>query len=1040
MSKKPKVGMWSGLTAVTAVLTAGAIVGTTVAFHYTTTVNNYLDADTYKIIKGDSDEDTEYFKSDFTSDEERESYEAELCAQVEAEGAALLKNDNNALPLASGAKVSLFGHGSVDLMYGGTGSGSVDTSKAPNFKQALEDQGIQINSTLWDLYSSDDMMKNYSRITPAAISDTLEANTQYAVNEAPWSKLSSAESSFADYGDAAIVVFSRSGGEGADLPSGENGTNDSWIKGQEGDGNYLALSAEEKELLQNLKTLKDNGTFKKIIVLINSSNAIEMDFLNPEICGEDYGIDSAMWIGDVGQTGINGVAQLLAGEVTPSGSLVDSYLYDNMANPAIYNFYTQAYPNAADYNLLTDGPDVQGMYSVYQEGIYLDYRYYETRYEDTILGQGNADSAVGTKASTDGWNYAEEVCFPFGYGLSYTTFEQTLDSVTIADDKKTATVTVTVKNTGDVAGKSVVEVYASVPYTDYDRQNGVEKAAVQLMDFEKTSTLQPGASQTITMKVDLANLASYDANGAKTYIVDPGDYYFAIGTDAHDALNNVLAAQGKTVTDGMTADGNAAKTYKWTWTGDVDKTTFAVGKNGTAITNQLTEGDYAMDYNAFEHGTVTYLSRADWNGTFPKTYSGLTANATVSRLLNNDLYTLKTDDDVSDLIFGDTTSTLTINDMKNAPYDDPRWEELVNKVTVAEFLDFSANAFHNIQGIASVNMPQKAADDGPGGSDSHYLNEGGYQGVPYADAADYTSGTRVAPSPVNLAYAWNKELAFENGEIILGESTLVLDLPIMIGPGMNIHRHAYNARGVEYYSEDPILSGYVGSAVVQGAQSKGTLVNIKHMGFNDQEINRSGVAVFMNEQKARELELRNLQQAFEGNGKPASFEGDATKDNTYTSGARGVMTSYNRHGAVAASANVATMVNILQGEWGFHGYNVTDFTGVSLKAAPKESLLAGTTNFCGFGASVDYWNAEALSGDRAMLLAIKNDIHNALYALANSAMLNGVKSTTVVSTVEVMTPWRVAYTACEYAFGALAALSLVFWVVSKATSKGGRKA
>jgi len=228
--------------------------------------------------------------------------------------------------------------------------------------------------------------------------------------------------------------------------------------------------------------------------------------------------------------------------------------------------------------------------------------------------------------------------------------------------------------------------------------------------------------------------------------------------------------------------------------------------------------------------------------------------------------------------------------------------------------------------------------------------------------------------------------------------------------------------------------------VVQGAQSKGTLVNIKHMGFNDQEINRSGVAVFMNEQKARELELRNLQQAFEGNGKPASFEGDATKDNTYTSGARGVMTSYNRHGAVAASANVATMVNILQGEWGFHGYNVTDFTGVSLKAAPKESLMAGTTNFCGFGASVDYWNAEALSGDRAMLLAIKNDIHNALYALANSAMLNGVKSTTVVSTVEVMTPWRVAYTACEYAFGALAALSLVFWVVSKATSKGGKKA
>ena len=353
---KPKVRLWSVLTGLTAILTVAAIVGNIIANQYATTINVALNASTYKIIHGENTGDTEYFKKGFASDEEREAYEAELCATVEAEGAALLKNENNALPLASGAKVSLFGHGSVDLMYGGTGSGSVDTSKAPNLKQALEAQGITINQTLWDLYSSDSMMSKYSRLTPASISDTLEANTQYAVNEAPWSALSSAESSFAEYGDAAIVVLSRSGGEGADLPSGENGTSDSWISGQEGDGNYLALSAEEIELLKNLKALKDNGTFKNIVVLINSSNAIELDFLNPEICGEDYGIDAAMWIGDVGQTGINGVGQLLSGAVTPSGSLVDTYLYDNMANPAMYNFYTQAYPNAAEYNLLTSKP------------------------------------------------------------------------------------------------------------------------------------------------------------------------------------------------------------------------------------------------------------------------------------------------------------------------------------------------------------------------------------------------------------------------------------------------------------------------------------------------------------------------------------------------------------------------------------------------------------------------------------------------------------------------------------------------------------
>ena len=268
-NKKPKVGLWSALTAITAILTIAAIVGNIIANQYATTINVALNASTYKIIHDSSNtEDTEYFKSDFASDAEREAYEAELCAQVEAEGATLLKNQNAALPLAQGAKVSLFGHGSVDLMYGGTGSGSVDTSKAPNFKQALESQGISVNETLWNLYSSDSMMSKYSRMTPASISDTLEANTQYAVNEAPWSALSSAESSFAEYGDAAIVVLSRSGGEGADLPSGTNGTSDSWISGQEGDGNYLTLSAEELELLQNLKALKDNGTFKSIICRI----------------------------------------------------------------------------------------------------------------------------------------------------------------------------------------------------------------------------------------------------------------------------------------------------------------------------------------------------------------------------------------------------------------------------------------------------------------------------------------------------------------------------------------------------------------------------------------------------------------------------------------------------------------------------------------------------------------------------------------------------------------------------------------------------
>ena len=776
------------------------------------------------------------------------------------------------------------------------------------------------------------------------------------------------------------------------------------------------------------------ANFDKVIVLVNAANPMEISNLE-----EDPDIDAILWVGYPGAYGFYGVADVLNGTVAPSAHLGDTFVKNGALAPAMQNFGNIPWANASDF---AEGTSVNS-YLIENEGIYTGYRYYETRYADIVLGNGGANASAGTYANADGtvatsdgtWSYDNEVVYPFGYGMSYTTFEQTLDSVVITGDKRTATVTVTTTNTGDVAGKAVVQLYASAPYTDYDKQNGIEKSALQLMDYEKTNTLQPGESQTIPMNVDMSLLASYDSQNAKTFIVDPGDYYFAIGSDAHDALNNILAAQGKTTADGMTADGDASKTYQWTWDGAVDADTFSVSKAGVEITNAVSDGDYSMDINTFIPGTATYLSRSDWDGTFPTTITGLKAEGRLATLLANDFIDIKTDEDTSDIVFGDTTSTLTLNDLKGADFDDPRWDELVGKVTIDEFLNFASNAFHNIQNIDSVGLLQYAADDGPNGSDSHYLTEGSYQGTPYADAADYDYGTRVGPTPENIAYSWNKELAYRVGEITLGESTLVLNLPIMIGPGMNIHRHGYNGRGAEYYSEDPVLSGYTGSAVVQGAQSKGTLVNIKHAAFNDQEINRSGIAVFMTEQKARELELRNLQQAFEGNGKPASFEADPSRDDTYTVGALGVMSSYNRIGAVASSANAGVQVQIMRNEWGFKGYNVTDFTGVTLHASPKESILAGTTAFCGFGKddSITYWNADALKGDRTMLLAIKQNIHYLLYALANSAAMNGVNSTT--RTISVMTWWRMTYRVCIYGFAALTALCALLYVVSAVKSK-----
>jgi len=1019
--------LWRGLTLVFAFLLAVCMTAGNILETYRTSVDAFYNTRSQVVVTTDGEDGSAWnYQSNWKTAEEAFEGLKEFAIRESQETVALLKNENGALPIAADAKITMLGVRSYAPVYGSSGGSITDGNATVTITDCFTERGFQLNPNTVAAYEKYFSDKEWTkpRFGGGIIPEYAEVTSYTDPCEFTMDELLALNADFrkdyADYADAAIVVVGRPGSEGANYVAGAEGL-------AEGvhtvTGNILGLSDEEMEMIDEAK-----ANFDKVIVLVNAVNPMEIGNLK-----NDPDIDAIVWIGFPGAYGFYGVADVLNGTVSPSAYLGDTMAANTAVDPAMQSAGDIPWTNAADF----DAEENVNSYLVEAEGIYTGYRYYETRYADIVLGNGGLEASAGTYAAADGtaatedgeWVYTDQVVYPFGYGLSYTTFEQTLDTVEIAEDKKTASVTVTVKNTGDVAGKSVIELYSSVPYTDYDKENGVEKAAIQLMNYEKTETLDPGASQTITMNVDMSLLASYDTAGAGTFIVDPGTYYFALGTDAHDALNNVLAAQGKTVEDGMTAEGDAARTYTWEWDGEVDAETFSVASTGEKIVNQLTEGDYAMDLNYFMPDTVTYFSRSDWNGTFPKKYDGLAAEDRLAELLKSDLYTIKTDDDVSDLVFGDTTSELTINDLKGADYDDERWEELVNKVTVQEFLDFAVNAFHNIAAIPSVGFNQSGADDGPGGSDSHYLNEGSYQGVAYEDAADYDSGTRVAPSPVNLAYSWNKELQYENGELILGESTLVLGLPIMIGPAMNIHRNAYNGRAVEYYSEDPVLSGYTGSAVTQGAQSKGTLVNIKHAAFNDQETNRSGVAVFMNEQKARELELRNLQQAFEAKGKPASFEADESKADTYTTGALGVMTSYNRVGAVAPSANVSLITNIMMGEWGFRGYNVTDFTGVSLRAMPKESILNGTTAFCGFGASVDYWSAEALSGDREMLLAIKEDIHRLLYSLANSAALNGVNETT--HTEEVQTWWRLAYKGGTWVCAALALISLLLALKAK---------
>ena len=1036
-----KKHLFAGLTGIAALLLGASITTGSIMEYYRSSLDNFLGTKSSKIVTDESSntEDAWNFKSKFKS--AKEAYEGyqDLAIREAQESCVLLKNENNALPLAKDTSISLFGIRSEAPVYGNSGGSVADKTTSLKNKPAVcfEDRGFKVNPSLrktYQDYCASSLTEATVMFGAAAPEYKELASTTSALELTPAEMKatnSAYNSEYSSYKDAAIVFFSRPGGESDVYTPGSSGMDEGTTTTT---GNILSLTSEEKAVLQEAE-----ANFDKVVVLLNTSTIMEIKELR-----DDPKVSSILWVGYPGAFGFYGVADVLNGTVSPSGRLGDTYVTNGAVAPGMQSYGDNEWSNKAD---LDASISTSNTYMVEAESIYDGYRYYETRYADIVEKNGSASTAsAGTYCNKDGtiattagtWSYTNEVVYPFGKGLSYATFQENLDDVTIAGDKKTAKVTVTVTNVSDsdVAGKDVIQLYAQSPYTAYDKKYGVEKSAVQLLDYEKTNTLKKGESQTITLNVDLANLASYDYTNAKTYIVDNGTYYFAIGNDAHDALNNILAKKGKTTLDGMDAEGDASLASSFTWNdgqdydNQVDAKTFSVSDNGTAITNQLSSGDSSMDINSFLPGTVTYLTRQDWDGTFPKKYDNLTPSDEMNKLLKCDYYTLHTDDDTSSYVWGDTASTLTLNDMKGASYDDDRWDELVDKVTIEEFLDFAANAFHNIQKIPSVGYLGNEADDGPNGSDSHTLEEGTYEGKAFEDGKDYEGiSTRLCPDPINIGYMFNKELAFENGEIVLGESSLMFNLPIMIGPGMNLHRHGYNGRGGEYYSEDPILSGYTGSAVVQGAQSLGCLVNIKHAAFNDTELNRSGVAVFMNEQKARELELRNLEQAFEAKGKPASFEGKSEYDNTYQVGALGVMSSYNRIGCTPSSGNEGVMQKILRDEWGFKGYNVTDFTGVNPKAAPKESILYGTVAFCGFGvdSSITYWNAASLSKDANMCAAIKKDIKYTLYALANSNALNGVNSSS--HTVQLMTSWRIGYITAISVTGVLTLAGLILSVL-----------
>ena len=1023
MSKK-KSGrrVWRGVTTATASLLALSVCASTVVDGFRTDIDKFLGTKSTKLVTENSDGTDLYtFKSDYTSTTDLLHGIQDVGERMSEEGSVLLKN-NGALPLTKDEtqKITLLGFSSYYPVQGGDmGSSLVENTGTDadtvDMVGAFKAKGFGLNQTVADMYEAlQPTFKSevqswggtieYNHITAPSTTGVFSSKepSQAALDgqNAAW------KDSMND-NNVMIVTIARGASENGSYNPGTAGVDPTQNLNQT---DPLGLSDDERDLINAAVTAKAaNGG--KVIVLLNNASAMEVQEIE-----DNVGVDAILQVGLPGGYGFYGVADILSGAVSPSGHLTDTYAVKNANSPAAQNFGDLQWTNA--------NPDIKMNDAIVEaENIYIGYKYYETRYFDTVMNQGNASSTVGSSTGS-AWNYDDEVTYPFGYGLSYTTFTQTLDDLHVDLENETVTAKVTVTNTGSVAGKDVVQLYVSLPYTDYDKEHGVEKAAVQLLDYGKTAELAPGVSETVTITADMQNMASWDStadNAAGTkgcYILDAGDYYFTIGNGAHEAVQNVLAAEGQDV------GGDADKAKSWNL-GSQDTTTFATTKNGTAVENQLAD----MDVNYWLPGTATYLTRADWEGTFPKTYKDLTATDEMIDILDNDIYEINANGDPSTVTFG-ADNGLTLADLKGvSDINDERWDMLMDEITLEECMIRTGFGGTSTKVIESIMSPETIQNDGPNGIYSYplgqYANTDASTGDPcVVDANDpnltYKMGTMV--NETVIAQTFNKDLAADYGRVI-GNYSLWANTTIFWGIGTNLHRLPYNARNHEYYSEDAVLTAGQGTVYAAAAMEYGVIIAPKHLAFNDTEINRTGVSVFMTEQQARENELRGTQGIVE---------------NAHV---LGVMTAYNRVGITQDNAHTGLTKNILRNEWGFQGLISEDFIQDANYVVLKEAVLNGVTMSCNTGdntmAAVSekypYWTVEAVSQDTTMMTALKQAMKYQNYALANSNAMDGMASNTKL--VSVRTWYDNALTAVQIVFAALTVLAVAMYVLDERKSK-----
>ena len=843
----------------------------------------------------------------------------EVNLKLAEEGFVLLKNENAALPMNKGARISVFSKNSVNLSYGGSGSGGFDTSNNKNLYESLNDAGFVTNPTLKSFYES-----SQSGPVRTANSSDLDNgdNQKIATAETPQSKYTDAvKNSYADYSDAALVVITRIGGEGFDLPRYQ-GDSEGAVSP---DSHYLELDQNEIDLL----TAVTDGTFKRVVVVFNTPSSFEATFLKDSAYAAFADkIDAAVWIGFTGSNGITALGEILNGDVNPSGRLVDTWAADFTKNPSFVNFGTGCLPDT------TDKYDGGMYYSVdYEEGIYVGYRYYETRGE------------------TDGedW-YNANVVYPFGYGLSYTTFDWTVGDASASEIElgTTITVPVTVKNTGSVAGKEVVQLYASAPYT----LGGIEKAHKVLVGFAKTKLLQPGESETVTVSFDPYSAASYDyrdanSNGFSGYELEAGEYTLYVSRNAHEsekaiALN--LAADVQIGTD-PTTDSEVVNRY--------------------TDSEDFLDSDWQLD---------AMLSRADWEGTWP-TPQTAQQHAGTDRLyeeIRSEEHNNPTDFDSEEYPWFGEEPTLTLRDLLPSAeaegyepvvsYDDERWEELMMGCDEEEMIALINNGAYHTLAMESVGLPATIHGDGPSGFTCFMSKE-------------QVNGTCQYVSEPVMASTWNINLMNELGEAIgeegtIGDKATGQPYSSIYAPGVNIHRSPFGGRCSEYFSEDPFISGMMGAAEVQGIQSRGVLPTVKHFVANEQETHRSigGDLSWLSEQALREIYLK-------------PFEYTVKLGET-----RGIMTSFNRIGTRWTGGDYRLLTEILRNEWGFNGLVICDFNTIPQYMIPRMMFYAGGSLDLATQQSAMWTDCDTSdAGDAIVLMRAVKDV---MYALVNSNAMN----------------------------------------------------